>query len=270
MKLTISNIAWRSQDDADIYALLRTFGIDAIEIAPTRIVSDWNAATVEAARAFGDQLKNEGLACTSVQSLLFGLPDLNLFGPEKVRHDLSRQLDRVANFGAALGARTYVFGSPKNRDRGELSDREAFAIAADFFARVGDVYARHGLCLCLEPNPSEYGRNFVTDSNSGAALVRAVGSPGFRLHLDAACMLLAGENGARAIENCADILAHFHISEPFLKDFAQPVVDHASLAAALRGIGWARPVAVEMRATETPLQSVKETLSRVTELYGLT
>lgn len=270
MKLAISNIAWKAQDDGEIYALLREFGVATIEVAPTRIVPDWSEATVEAAQAFKTQIAGQGLSCSSIQSLLFGLPALNLFGDEQVRHDLARQLERVADFGAALGAKNFVFGSPKNRDRGDLSDQEAFAIAADFFGGVGETYAGKGVCLCLEANPSQYGCNFVTDSAAAAALVRAVGSPGFRLHLDAACMHMAGENGARAIQDNADILAHFHISEPFLKDFSKPEVDHRALASALRAIGWDRPIAVEMRATDTPVRTVRDTLSSVIELYGLT
>lgn len=269
MKLSISNIAWRPEDDRGVYTLLRELKIGAIEVAPTRIVPDWQAATLEAARAFGATLKHEGLGCSSLQSLLYGLPALNLFGTDEARLDLARHLDLVANFGAALGARAFVFGSPKNRDRGELPEAQAFAIAAEFFAAAGESYARQGVCLCLEPNPPQYGCNFVTDSTAGAALVRAVGSPGFRLHLDAACMHMAGEDGARAIESCADVLAHFHISEPFLRDFANPEVDHRALARALRAIGWNKQVVVEMRATETPLQTVGETLHRVMELYDL-
>lgn len=270
MKLAISNIAWRAQDDQDVYALLREFGIGVIEVAPTRIVPDWNAATVEAAQAFRAHIEGEGLTCSSLQSLLFGLPALNLFGDDQIRRDLARQLDLVADFGVALGARAFVFGSPKNRDRGSLSDKEAFAVAAEFFAGIGEAYARRDVCLCLEANPTQYGCNFVTDSAAAAALVRAVASPGFRLHLDAACMHLAGEDGARAIESCADILAHFHISEPFLKDFARPEVDHRALASALRTIGWDKPISVEMRATDDPPRTIRDTLSRVIELYGLT
>ena len=268
MKLSISNIAWRPEDDQGVYALLRELGIDTIEAAPTRIVPNWEAATTEAARLFAAQIQDEGLRCSSLQSLLYGLPALSLFGTDETRRDLARQLDRVANFGDAMGARAFVFGSPKNRDRGSLTDSEAFAIAAKFFSGVSESFSRRGVCLCLEPNPTQYDCNFVTDSAAGAALVRAVGSPGFRLHLDAACMHLAEEDGARAIESCADVLAHFHISEPFLRDFANPEVDHRSLASALRGIGWSKPVVVEMRATDTPLKTVRETLHRVSELYG--
>src|SRR5258706_10362252 len=126
MKLSISNIAWRAEDDQAVYALLRELKIDTIEVAPTRIVPNWDMATAETARAFGAQLKDEGLRCSSLQSLLYGLPALNLFGSDETRRDLARQLDRVANFGAAMGARAFVFGSPKNRDRGGRSDNEAF------------------------------------------------------------------------------------------------------------------------------------------------
>ena len=51
--------------------------------------------------------------------------------------------------------------------------------------------------------------------------------------------------------------------------FTKPAVDHRALAGALRAIGWSKQVVVEMRATGTPLQTVRETLHRVMELYDL-
>src|SRR5207249_4548742 len=132
------------------------------------------------------------------------------------REALYRHLCFCADLAAELGAECMVFGAPKNRNRGTLSEDDAFAAAAELFARAGAYCAQRGTCLGFEPNPSQYGCQFAADSVTAARLVRTVGSAGFRLHLDTACLHLAGEDAVAAIGGNADILCHFHVSEPYL------------------------------------------------------
>jgi sugar phosphate isomerase/epimerase len=268
VKLAISNIAWPPSDDDEVIEFLPNLGVGFIEIAPTRVWQDWGAIAEDQIQALRDKLGLAGLRCSSLQAVLFGKPELRLFGNEAQRAELCRHLKTVADLASALGAGPMVFGAPKNRNRGSLSEREAFRIAADFFGPIGDYCAAKDTCLCLEPNPAEYGCDFITDSRSGADLVRTVGSPGFRLHLDAAGMHLAGEHPGEAVESAADVLAHVHISEPNLGNFRSPVVDHLDLARGLRAICWDKPVAIEMRASSDSVAEVKIAVDYVERVYG--
>lgn len=109
-----------------------------------------------------------------------------------------------------------VFGSPKNRQRGEMSYAEAFDIAKEFFGEIAKVAHENGVVFCIEPNAPQYACDFVTTAREGADLVRAVNHPGLGLHLDTACMTLAGDDIAISIRENADILSHFHVSSPML------------------------------------------------------
>jgi D-psicose/D-tagatose/L-ribulose 3-epimerase len=268
VKLTISNIAWPEAADADVLALLPQFGVAAIEVAPTRIWPDWDF-TAQSVADYRQFLQDKGLECSSLQAIVYKKPDLKVFGTLAERAGLVAHLRRVADMAAALGAKPMVFGAPKNRDRGDLDEQTAFSQAADLFAEIGDYCHQRGVCLCIEPNPVEYACNFVTESQTGAALVRAVNSPGFRLHLDAAGMHLAGENAAQALESTIDVLEHIHLSEPNLGNFAQPQVDHKTIAQTLRSLGWNKWLSIEMRASEHPIDSVKQALDYVKTVYKL-
>ncbi|MBF2028577.1 MAG: sugar phosphate isomerase/epimerase [Oscillatoriales cyanobacterium C42_A2020_001] len=266
MKLSISNIAWTEETDAEVLSLLASEGVSAIEVAPTRIWAEWDISP-EAGDRYRQTLQSQGLVCSSLQAILFKKPDLKVFGTPEQRAALVEHLKKVADLAAVLGAKPMVFGAPKNRDRGNMDEKTALHHATELFAEVGDYCAQKGVCLCLEPNPVDYGCNFITNSQQGAQLVRLVNSPGFRLHLDAAGMYLAGEDIPQAIEAAADVLAHFHVSEPNLGSFAEPKVNHSAIARTLQAIGWNRWVTIEMRATEQPIDDVKQALKTVRNVY---
>ena len=265
MKLSISNIAWTAELD-DIMLLRLQGKVAAIEIAPTRLWSDWQFTEADVNDCL-QTLARHDLVCSSLQAIVFGKPDLKLFGTPDQRIALVEHLKRVADLSAMLRARPMVFGAPKNRDRGDLDTQTAFSTAADVFSEVGDYCAQRQVCLCIEPNPPAYGCNFITNSQQGIDLVQAVNSPGFRLHLDAAGMHLAGDDASRSLTAAADVLEHIHISEPNLSDFANPQVDHAQVAHGLRNIGWDKWISIEMRASTDPIKSVEQSIAIVRELY---
>ena len=68
-----------------------------------------------------------------------------------------------------------------------------------------------------------------------------------RAHLDTACVFLAGDDPAAAIAEAMPLLAHYHMAEPELGPFAEPVCDHDAAGRALDAAGYDRWVVVEMR-----------------------
>ena len=180
--------------------------------------------------------------------MLFGRPELMVFGDAAARKQTLEVLSRFIELAGAIGAENLVFGSPKNRFVPDtMTFDEARAIAVDFFWALGRVATDNNTCLCIEPNPVEYGCNFVTTASDGLALVEAVGNPGFGLHLDAAGMTLANDAVGASIRRAGRHLRHFHASAPYLAQIEDQVVDHRGAAKALREIGYAGYVSIEMR-----------------------
>jgi len=267
MNLSVSNIAWPAWMDEAAFALLRRTGIAAIEIAPTRLWPDWVGASYAVAKEAADDLSQRGFRVSSLQAILFGKPECRLFGSDKDRQLLFEHLALCADLASGLGASCLVFGAPKNRELCGLREADAFQIARELFGAAGRHFRERGVCLCLEANPSQYGCQFIIDSSQAARLVRMVDSPGFGLHLDTGCMHLAGEDPAKAIRRSADILRHFHVSEPFLGGFDKSVISHQSVVEALEEIGYSNWVTLEMRATAEPLPGLAAGVSALVEYY---
>jgi D-psicose/D-tagatose/L-ribulose 3-epimerase len=267
MKLSVSNIAWtEAQDEASLAALSR-FGVEGVEVAPTRLWPAWAGMSAESARAVRDHLRERGFAIPAMQSLLFGLPDLNLFGDSARREALRRHLESLFPVAAELGARVLVFGSPKNRDRGDIEESVALALAADFFRELARSASAHDVVLCIEPNPPQYASNFVTGWRQALALVEAVNTMGFGLHLDTGCIVMNGDDPADAISTCGSAIQHFHISEPHLSGFDAPVVDHASVSQALRAVDYRNWISIEMRSNAASVAALEGALAFVQKTY---
>lgn len=269
----MSNIAWSPAFDQDVAEILRENGVNGVEIAPTRVWPHPLQAEPGQANEYRRDWERRGFPIVALQALLFGQDHLRLFegGPEG-RAEMLAYLKGIIGLGARLGARALIFGSPRARRRESLALEEARRIAADFFREVGEAAARHDLCLCIEANPPDYGADFVLNATEATDLVAAVDHRGFRLHLDTACMHLAGEDPAVAISTGAPVLRHFHVSEPNLSPVGESSsdIDHERAAAALRAIDYDGYVSVEMRAVQEDrqLDSIRTAAAFVRRVYG--
>ncbi len=271
MRVSISNIAWKNEEEAAVAALLQRRGITGVDAAYTKFWASPLDASDEALKEYRAFWENHGIKIIGMQSLIYGRPDLLLFGDRAVRDQMADYLRAVLKLAGKLGARPLVFGSPKNRLKGDLPAAEAMDIAAEFFSTLAETAAQENVILCIEPNPPEYGCDFVTNTAAALDLIRAVNHPHFRLHLDAAIMTMNDEAVEAALENAAEYLAHFHVSEPQLGVVGNGAVDHARFAAALRKIGYQGWVAVEMRSgwTSPDIDSVASALDYTVGIYGV-
>jgi D-psicose/D-tagatose/L-ribulose 3-epimerase len=246
VKLAMSAIAWEPPEDEAAAGILREHGFEGVELAPTKIFARPEAASDAEVAICRESWQRRGLRIVAMQALLFGHPELTMFGEARKR--TLDYLSGVARLGGRLGAGALVFGSPRNRARGALPFPEAWKSAVEFFRALGSAAAAAGTCLCIEPNPPRYGADFITTSEEALRLVEEVASPGFGLHLDAACALLAGEDFPARLRKSAHALRHVHLSEPDLAPVRKGgSLDLPAISAALRDIGYSGWVSVEMK-----------------------
>lgn len=262
MRLAISNIAWDVAEDEAVAALLTRYGVDAIDIAPGKYFprpAEATTAQIDAVKAWWAQ---RGIEITGMQALLFGTTGLNVFGTPDSQAALLQHLEGVCRIGAVLGATRIVFGSPKNRDRSHLDDAATAAIATQFFRQLGDLAATHGVTICLEPNPTCYGANFMTTSAETASVVRHIDHRAIRMQFDTGALAINGEDPQTVLNDCAPLIAHIHASEPNLVPLGDGATAHVAMAAAVRQYLPQQLVAIEMVATanEPHLDAIERAL----------
>lgn len=274
MRLAVSNIAWTPADDEVVATALAAAGVHAIEVAPTVC---WPApldVTRAEAVAWRAWWQTRGIDVVAMQSLLFGRPDLTVFGPPETRAALVDYLGGICRLAGWLGATRLVFGSPANRRPGDLPAATRDALAVEVFRAIGERAHEEGVAVCIEANPRAYGCEWIQGVAEAAALVTAVDHPGFGLHLDAGGMLLHGDT----LDDVARVLAapgvrHVHASDPSLAALGdgdpRSAGWHEELAAALARAGYDGAVSLEMRRQDGDHAArLGASLARLTAWYG--
>lgn len=269
MRLAISNIAWDVVEDENIAALLKRYGVDAIDVAPGKYFPDPVAATSRQIADVRDAWTARGIDITGMQALLFGTTGLNVFGSAESQSALLTHLAAICRIGAGLGATRVVFGSPKNRDRSGLNDQEALDIAIPFFRQLGDIAQAAGVIICLEPNPTCYGANFMTSSAETAQVVKCVAHPAIQMQLDTGALTINRENALVVLHDCAALIGHVHASEPDLLPLGDGGTEHEQMATALSQYLPTHVVSIEMVATkdESHVVSIERALQVATQHY---
>lgn len=270
MRLAISNIAWDVAEDAAIAQLLQRFAVDAIDVAPGKYFPEPALATEQDIAQVKNWWAERGIEITGMQALLFGTSGLNVFGSPKSQTALLQHLAAVCRIGAGLGATRLVFGSPKNRDRSGLTDAEALDVAIPFFRALGDIAQACGVIICLEPNPTCYGANFMISSAETEHVVLQVAHASIQMQLDTGALKINGEDPFLVLQSCSALIGHVHASEPDLLPLGDGGTEHGQMAAALEEYLPGHVVSIEMVATknEGHLLSIERALQVATRCYG--
>jgi len=266
ISVAASNIAWSDKQDKQAQEILRKAGINAIEVAPTRLFPEVAKATRADIESLRQSWVEEQLPVVSMQALLFGRPELKLFGNTADTKALVDYMTPVINLGGALGARPLVFGSPKNRLKGNLTFAQAKARAKPVFRQLGDLCAAADTVLCLEANAVQYGCDFMTTLEEAADIVATVDHPNVALVADTGNMLLSGDT-CDDLNLVMDHVAHVHVSAPKLApvlseaQFIQSVVD------CIKQHGYHGVVTLEMLAVDDNLETLSNCATFLSQLF---
>jgi D-psicose/D-tagatose/L-ribulose 3-epimerase len=246
MRISISNIAWDVTDDLKISQILNRYGINAIDIAPGKYFSNFQNTTIDEIKKISQWWEKRGIEIVGMQSLLFGTLNLNIFGQEDVQKRLNNHLIEVMRIANCLGVKRLVFGSPKNRDRTGLSDDETIKIATEFFRNLGTQAEKYNVLICLEPNPTCYGANFMTTTEETASVVKYIDHKNIKMQIDTGAIAINQEDLKSILIQYHSLVGHIHVSEPNLVPIGDLNTNHKDFGANIRQFFQEEVVTIEM------------------------
>lgn len=264
MKLSISNIAWSSEHDAEMYDYMHLNGFSGLEIAPTRIFTEAPYRHLEEARTWAENLrKTYQLEISSMQSIWYGHTE-KIFASDSERQILIDYTKQAIDFAEIIGCHNLVFGNPKNRDTSDI--KAALPIAIKFFHEIGEYAAKHHTIIAIEPNPTIYNTRFLNSTKDTVAFVQEVACPGIMVNIDLGTILQNGEE-LEYLPSICQFINHIHISEPYLNLIEQRELHHR-LFEIVTEINYNKYVSIEM-GNHGDIDKVKSTISYICQIFHI-
>ena len=263
MKLSISNIAWDTSNDVKIYDLIKKYGFEGLEIAPTKIMGKNPYGKLKEIKEWKEKIKKRyNLRISSIQSIWFGRTE-NLFDSKEEENILIDYTKKAIDFANVIECKNLVFGSPKNRNvnNGKNSENQI-----EIFETLGEYAYKKNTVIGMEANPKIYNTNYINDTKSALKLVKKINSKGFLLNLDLGTMILNNENLLEILQGNINYINHVHISEPWLKIIEKREM-HKILRNRLFEENYEGFVSIEMAKIDE-IKKIEEVVKYVKKIFG--
>lgn len=227
-----------------LFPKFKKWGFDTVELAiedPTHI----DVGLVKR------ELDKNGLACGSVCACMG--PDRDLRGtPEQQQNSLSylyQVLDQMVELDCPTLAGP-VYSSVGRADAVAPEDyRAQWNTVVEHLKILCDYAATRKRQICLEPL-NRFETDFVNTCDQALKMIKEVGSPALKLHLDTFHMNIEEKDQAAAIRKAGKRLGHFHACG---SDRGTPGNDHIDwkpIARALKDIHYEGDVVIESFTTD--------------------
>jgi D-psicose/D-tagatose/L-ribulose 3-epimerase len=214
LKYSISNLSWGKTPLTDVIPKLAIAGVHGVEIAPTAIWPDLDKISDEAVLDLKKYLQGHNLVVSGIQSLLYGHPELQLFN-QGCWKDLVKHLENVIRIGGLLGAEVAVFGSPKNRVKGNLEANQADDLAVILLNQLIPCLKENRIVLTLEPNAPDYGADYLMTYEDILQVSNRINSENVKPQIDTGCLWMMNKLPEKAYE--LQTPHHIHLSTPNLE-----------------------------------------------------
>lgn len=259
--LSVSNIGWKTECNAQIYDYLRDLNICGLDIAPT-LIGEINSIDV---KKVIKEVTEAKLKIIGMQSLLFSCPPVSIFDGNKEKTIIFKKLDKCFSLANKLGVSILVFGSPKNRfikNTANFNYNNAVAI----FKEMSDIAKKYNCIVCFEPNPRQYGCNFMVNTYDALDFVKKVNHANFKINLDISTTIINNESVAAIFDKGFDLIEHIHISAPGLKTIA--TINNREIAATIKKFHYNKWIALECNyQEEQTLDKIKADIELFKEVY---
>jgi D-psicose/D-tagatose/L-ribulose 3-epimerase len=247
MRLGINTFLFTSPFTNDSTKLFKTFkrwGFKSVEI-PVEDTSHIDPAYIKA------ELDKHGLVCGSVCACMG--PDRDLRGTPEQQATWLAYMRKLMEQMVVLDCPSMIGPVYSAVGRADAVPKEEYqqqwkTVVQNLKALCKDA-ERLGRQICLEPL-NRFETDFINTCDQGLKMIKDVGSPALKLHLDTFHMNIEEKDQGKAIRKAGKLLGHFHACG---SDRGTPGNDHIDwkpIAAALKAVRYRGDVVIESFTTD--------------------
>lgn len=222
-------------------------GYQGVELAPFTLAPYITEVSPARRAEIRMTIESLGLKTVGLHWLLAKTEGYHLTSPDvMVRRRTTEYMLELVRACAELGGNVLVFGSPQQRNiLPGVDRRQAENYAVEVLGGLHKELERTGVILAMEPlSPQE--TNFLNTAEETVQLLRRLGSPHIKLHLDCKAMSSESVPIPELLRRHHDDMAHFHANDPNRQGPGFGALDFIPIFRALREIDYRGWVSVEV------------------------
>lgn len=269
MKLSVSNIIWKKgrENFEDFLKNIVKNDVFAVELSLSSIFEEPYDITKDELEWLKKLLKYYDVSVSSLHSLTFTRPDLELFNTSSKREELCEYILRYVELARELNSNNLVYGSPKSRKTYGKTDIELDNIFVDFLYKIDEKSA--GVNFNIEPLPKEY-CEYLNTFMQAVDIFKKNSFKNIYVQLDIRSIIESMEDIDEIFEY-QKYIKHVHVGEPNLKMSVADYADvHSLFNKKLVKMGYNSNLSIEVLNHEQDNfeEYLKSTIKRVRNYYG--
>jgi sugar phosphate isomerase/epimerase len=247
MKYAICNETFGDWDHARVCGTVAELGYTGLEIAPFTLAPRITDVTSARRAELRKQAEAAGVQILGLHWLLAKTEGFYLTSPDAaVRKTTGEYFADLARAAADLGGDVLVLGSPLQRNIPKGYTRhQADDFALDSLSHCLPALERSKVYLCLEPLGAVE-TDYMNTAAEAVELIRRLGSPFVKLHLDVKAMSAEPNPIPDVIRANREHAYHFHANDPNKRGPGFGDVKFEPIFRALKDIDYQRWVSVEV------------------------
>ena len=213
-KLSISLLALKDFSKLDEFLnLIKKNNIKHIELPITKILPNYEL-NKKKIKIFLKKISKYEIKISSLQAIFYK-KKFNIL-EVKDHKKIVKHLTKIILIAKLLKTKNIIFGSPKNRVRRNISNKDAFKIFKSLLNKIRIELIKNDIIFCIEPNSRHYGCDFILNSLDALEFIHYSKIKNLAINFDTGNALLEKDSTKISKKNLK-YFRNFQISEKNLK-----------------------------------------------------
>jgi sugar phosphate isomerase/epimerase len=261
--LCISNICIKKTSQFQFACLLKLYGIQNVQIAPTTLINNWT----EFEKIDLSLFINNGLNVYSFQSITYTLNDLNIFNESVIK--LLEHIKKVIDIAVLNKVKILIFGCPRNRRILNNFSNDNDDIFISFFKELGEYCVNKNITICIEPNSKKYNCNYINTIKEAGIIVKKINKENIKMMVDIGNLIMENDD-INDIYNYSELICNIDIAQENMIDFSRPHILNEKFKNILNNINYNKILNLEMLINDelNELEILNNSLINFINIYG--